>query len=282
MTGSDSAPRACWVQAWQGRRNIPKRNRGCSKGIGGWRHAEARWKWGTRITWTARANGWSNSTKRGGSRRRPPSSCRTARVSKRPRTWRKLQKDFFPPVCFRRALAALDHGRILMKHCKLNTTAAALLLILSAPLLSQAQTPVIEKATVNLAKSYISLAGSHFSPTGVAPTVTVGGTSRTVYSFTNTAIVVEVPSSLAAATYLVTVTNSVAHSGSAYVTVGAVGPQGPIGLTGPQGPAGATGPGGPQGVAGPQGPVGTTGATGPPGATGPAGPQGPAGTITLP
>ena len=148
-----------------------------------------------------------------------------------------------------------------MKHCKFNTT-VALLLILSAPLLSRAQTPVIEKATVNLAKSYISLAGSNFSPASVAPTVTVDGTSRTVYSFTNTAIVVEVPSTLAAGTYLATVTNSVPQSGSAYVTVGAVGPQGPAGATGP---------------AGQQGPQGNPGAAGPTGATGAPGPQGPAG-----
>jgi hypothetical protein len=133
---------------------------------------------------------------------------------------------------------------------KFDTTSAVLLLILSAPLVSQAQTPVIEDATVNLAQSYISLAGSNFSPTSVAPTVTVGGTSRTVYSFTNTVLVVEVPSTLAAATYLVTVTNSVPHSGSAYVAMGAVGPQGPIGPTGPQGVAGATGPAGPQGPGG--------------------------------
>ena len=110
-----------------------------------------------------------------------------------------------------------------MKLCKLNTTSAALLLTLSAPLVSRAQTPVIENATVNLAKSYISLAGSNFSPIGVAPTVTVGGTSRTVYSFTDSQIIVEVPSTLAAATYLATVTNSVPHSGSAYVTVATAG-----------------------------------------------------------
>jgi hypothetical protein len=139
-----------------------------------------------------------------------------------------------------------------MKLCKLNT----LLLILSAPLVSQAQTPVISDATVNLAKSYISLAGSNFSPSGVAPTVTVGGTPRTVYSFTNTAIVVEVPSTLASATYRVNVTNSVPLAGSAYVTVGAVGPQGPQGLQGAQGATGPAGPQGPQGLQGPQGPPG--------------------------
>jgi hypothetical protein len=149
-----------------------------------------------------------------------------------------------------------------MKRSKFTTTPigriCTLLLILSGPLVSQAQTPVIDHATVNLAKSYISLAGSNFSPTGVAPTVSVGGTSRTVFSFTDATMVVDVPSTLAAATYLVTVTNSEPHSGSAYVAVGAVGPQGPTGPTGPQGPAGATGP------------------------TGPVGPQGPAATVTLP
>ena len=144
-----------------------------------------------------------------------------------------------------------------MTYCKFSP----LFLILAVPLVFQAQTPVIEDATVNLARSYIALAGSNFSPTGVAPSVLVGGVSRTVFSFTNTAIVVEVPSSLAAASYLTTVTNSVPVSGSAYVTVGAVGPAGPAGATGP---------------AGPQGPAGAKGAKGP------AGPQGPAGTVELP
>ena len=160
-----------------------------------------------------------------------------------------------------------------MKRCQSNTTSAgrmcALLLVLSAPLVSRAQSPVIADATVNLATHYISLAGSNFSPTGVAPTVTVGGTSRTVYSFTNTAMVVEVPSSLASATYQVTVTNSVPQSGSAYVTVGAVGPQGPIGPAGPQGPTGPIGHKGARGDTGPQGPTGPVG---------PAGPIGPAGS----
>src|SRR3984957_9486830 len=174
------------------------------------------------------------------------------------------------------------HWRSLMSHCNFNTTSAALLLILSVPVVSQAQTPVIEDTTVNLAKSYIAVAGSNFSPNGVAPTVALGGTSRTVYSFTNTAIIVEAPSTLAAATYLVTVTNSVSHTGSAYVTVGAMGPQGPMGPAGPAGTTGTMGtmgPQGPQGVPGAAGPTGATGAAGP---QGPTGPQGPAGTLTLP
>ncbi len=119
------------------------------------------------------------------------------------------------------------------------------MLILTAPLVCQAQTPAIEGATVNLAKGAMTLSGSNFSPAGVAPTVTVGGASSTVSSFTNTTIVVEVPSTLAAGTYLVSVTNSIRPSVSAYVTVGAVGPQGPAGATGATGAAGPAGPQGP-------------------------------------
>jgi hypothetical protein len=140
------------------------------------------------------------------------------------------------------------------KRSNFNSTSAGHflipLLILLLPLISRAQTPLIQGASVNLAKRYIALAGSNFSPSGVAPTVVVGGSSRTVSSFTNTLMVVEVPSTLAEGTYLVTVTNSVPHAGSAYVAVGAVGPQGPAGPAGPTGAAGATGPAGPQGPAG--------------------------------
>jgi hypothetical protein len=80
-------------------------------------------------------------------------------------------------------------------------------------------------------QKYVSLAGSNFSPSGVAPTVTVAERPVTVYSFTNTQAVVEALASLAASTYLVSVTNGVPHSGSAYVTVGTVDVQGPIGPT---------------------------------------------------
>jgi hypothetical protein len=119
---------------------------------------------------------------------------------------------------------------------KINMTSAgrfsALLLILSAPLASQAQTPVIYDIGVNLPSGWIAVNGSNFSPTGVSPKVAVAGALRTLYSFTNLQVVVEVPSTLPANTYTVTVTNSVPLTVSAYMTVGAAGP------TGPQGPAG--------------------------------------------
>jgi hypothetical protein len=96
-----------------------------------------------------------------------------------------------------------------------------LLLSLSAPLVSRAQTPVIVEATVNPAKGYIALAGTNFSPTNVKPTVSLGGNSLTVFSFTNTKVVAVTPASLAAGTYLVILTNSASLSVPAYVTVGA-------------------------------------------------------------
>ena len=91
-----------------------------------------------------------------------------------------------------------------MNHFKFNTASAALLLMLSAPFASQAQTPVISNAQANVARGYIAVAGANFSPTGAAPTVTVGGISSTVFSFTDTLVVVGVPLTLAAASYLVT------------------------------------------------------------------------------
>jgi hypothetical protein len=63
----------------------------------------------------------------------------------------------------------------------------------------------------------------------------------------------------------------------AIVSVGIIGPTGPIGATGPTGPAGSTGPTGPAGATGPTGPQGTQGDVGPTGATGPAGATGPIG-----
>lgn len=73
------------------------------------------------------------------------------------------------------------------------------------------------------------------------------------------------------------------YDGTAWVSGGPIGPQGPAGPQGPQGPAGPQGPQGqiglqgPIGNTGPQGPAGNNGLTGPQGPIGITGPQGPAG-----
>ena len=64
------------------------------------------------------------------------------------------------------------------------------------------------------------------------------------------------------------------YNGTAWIQLGATGPQG---FQGPQGTQGATGPIGPQGPAGATGPIGPQGPAGATGATGATGPQGAAG-----
>jgi len=64
------------------------------------------------------------------------------------------------------------------------------------------------------------------------------------------------------------------------LTIGAVGPRGPVGSQGPAGPQGSIGPPGPQGLKGDTGPQGLEGPPGPQGPIGPigqAGPRGPQG-----
>lgn len=117
--------------------------------------------------------------------------------------------------------------------------------------------------------------------------VTLGGLPLGVVSATATQLEALVPTTLAAGSYLLTLTVGTGKSGEDnsrydefWITIGAIGPKG---SPGPQGPAGspgsqgATGPMGLQGVQGPPGPVGNDGATGAQGPAGPAGLTGPAG-----
>jgi hypothetical protein len=127
-------------------------------------------------------------------------------------------------------------------------------------------TPSIVSTTVNQAVTQLTINGSGFSPTNLAPTVVLGTDTLSLVSFTDTKIVATLPTNEPSGSYDLSVTNS---DGSAKtdefgVTIGAVGP------TGPQGPAGANGA---PGATGPQGPTGPTGATGPQGPAGPSGGQ---------
>lgn len=148
----------------------------------------------------------------------------------------------------------------------------ALIALLSAPLASSLRAqvlPVINEVTVNTTANTITIAGTGFN-SRLKPSVKLGSTSLTVTSYTSTGIVANLGTVTAPGTYLLTVVDGLLPT-FADVTLGAVGPQGPIGATGPQG---ATGAQGPMGLMGLQGPIGPTGATGPAGAIGPIGPTG--------
>jgi collagen triple helix repeat protein/IPT/TIG domain-containing protein len=126
-------------------------------------------------------------------------------------------------------------------------------------------TPSIVSTSVDSAITQLTINGSGFSPTNLAPTVVLGTSTLSLVSFSDSQIVASLPANEPAGSYELSVTNSdgSAKTDTFGVTIGAVG------ATGPQGPAGAigaTGAQGPQGSAGPQGfqgPSGPTGAQGP-------------------
>lgn len=110
--------------------------------------------------------------------------------------------------------------------------------------------------------------GGHDLPPGPAR-VSLGGQALTVLSSSASHVEALLPAGIAPGSYLLTVSGGRkdGHDES-WITVGSVGPEGPMGSPGPQGPAG------PQGATGPAGPQGATGPAGPQGATGPQGPAG--------
>ena len=86
--------------------------------------------------------------------------------------------------------------------------------------------PTITSVTVDYNNSRITVAGSNFSPTGGAPTISLSGSSLSLVSFSNIQIVANIPSGLQAGTYSLVVANSVAPSQTTTfpITIGAVGP----------------------------------------------------------
>jgi len=141
-----------------------------------------------------------------------------------------------------------------MKSHTQRLLACLLALIVSLPVLAHAAT--IDNATANYTTNQLTITGSGFATT--APAVKINGASVTVVSHNTTKIVVDLPSGLAAGSYLLSVTQGTTTT-SFDLTLGAVGPQGPQGPAGPAGPAGAEGPSGPTGPQGPQGPQGPAG-----------------------
>jgi len=136
--------------------------------------------------------------------------------------------------------------------------------------------PLITSVTANPALTTLTITGSNLGSPG-ATVVTLDSYPQLVLTtVTNTSVVATLPAGVAPGSYLLmlTRTDTGPKTDEFWVTLGAVGPQGPAGPQGIQGPAGATGP---IGLTGPQGPVGATGATGPAGQIGPQGPAGPIG-----
>ena len=151
-----------------------------------------------------------------------------------------------------------------------------------------ATTPEVVSTSINSAVTQLTIKGTDFSPTNSAPAVVLGVDTLVLVSFSNTQIVATLPTNEPSGSYELSVTTAggAAHTSTFGVTIGVVGPTGPIGAQGPQGFTGATGATGPVGATGSQGPIGNAGATGavgpqgqigntgPQGSTGPTGPTG--------
>jgi IPT/TIG domain len=132
--------------------------------------------------------------------------------------------------------------------------------LLLTPLFGAAATatipPVVNSVTVSYTSNEITVDGSGFLPATTAPTLLFNNTKLVLVSDSNTKIVAHLPSSIAAGTYNLTVTNSAANKFVFDMAFGAVGPAGPMGPEGPKGAQGSEGPAGPTGPQGPKGPAG--------------------------
>lgn len=86
--------------------------------------------------------------------------------------------------------------------------------------------PAVTSVAVDYVNNKLTIDGSNFSPSGGLPTVTFAGNSALVLSYTNTEVVVSIPSNLAAGTYDLVMANSVAQNQTTNfsVTIGASGP----------------------------------------------------------
>src|SRR5215470_12971563 len=120
-----------------------------------------------------------------------------------------------------------------MKSVSIISMLVALQLSLFA---ASSAAPMISSTTINYINNQMTITGQNLTST---PTVTFNKANLSVVSVnaTQTQIVATLPSSLAAGTYLLTVTNPAIPNqpGTFNVTYGAVGPQGPMGPPGAPG-----------------------------------------------
>ncbi|MFL6519785.1 MAG: IPT/TIG domain-containing protein [Chthoniobacterales bacterium] len=173
----------------------------------------------------------------------------------------------------------IDNSLRLFVRCSFRYVCPALLLCATG--LASAAAPVISQA--NVTGTTLKIVGTdlqHREPAKHPTVVTLGSVRLPTTSVTANMVVAQVPAAIAPGSYLLTVDTGEAQGDGSWVTVGAVGPQGPTGPkgdTGPQGLTGPTGATGPQGPIGPKGDTGAQGSTGPKGDTGPQGLTGPKG-----
>jgi len=99
--------------------------------------------------------------------------------------------------------------------------------LLGACVVLGAGSVTIYSTTVNATVSRVTITGTNFSPTGLAPKVAFATTTLGLVSFTNKKVVAALPAGFAAGSYSLTVTNSNSQTGTFAVTLGAVGPTGP-------------------------------------------------------
>ena len=92
-------------------------------------------------------------------------------------------------------------------------------------------TPLVNNTSINYPANQISISGLDFSPTGKAPIVLFNAITMTLASFTNTAIVANLPSGTAAGTYRLRITSSAGTFYEFDVSFGANGPQRGIAAT---------------------------------------------------
>jgi len=132
-------------------------------------------------------------------------------------------------------------------------TIATVIIFLGISAWGAASLPVVKNTFINYGvnPSQITINGSAFSTTGIAPTIlfnNVGLAQFGPVSFSNTQTVASSPPSTQPGSYRLRITNSQGNVYEFDVTYGAVGPQGPTGTQGPIGPAGATGAAGAAGL----------------------------------
>jgi hypothetical protein len=91
---------------------------------------------------------------------------------------------------------------------------ARLALLGLSPLIAKAiEAPAILSATVDYAGNQLTIAGSNFSPDGLAPTVAIDSAALALIAYTNERAAVDLPAAWVSGSYILAVTNSTHQTG---------------------------------------------------------------------